>query len=102
VATLLIGANDRAVWVSGGAGGGSGGAGGVRSVATPLPILHWMLRERARAYGGVTCARHTATAAITTAASSSAAAAFDSARWVSLHFLAEHILSVSHDGPRTP
>ena len=34
VATLLVGANDRAVWVSGGAGGGSGGAGGVRSVAT--------------------------------------------------------------------
>ena len=49
VAMMLIAANDRAVWVSGGASGtASGGAGGVSSIATPLPILHWMLRERAR------------------------------------------------------
>ena len=48
VAAIVVGANDRAVWVSGGAAGG--GAGGVRSVATALPILHWMLREQSRVY----------------------------------------------------
>ena len=73
VAALRLGANDRAVWVSGGESGTrSGGAGGVAAILTPLPILHWMLRERARVYGEAAIARHRAAAQAKAAARAAA------------------------------